>query len=473
MKNIKPDLLTEEELEKSLTKITSDEIAEAKKRMALSSGDIALSIRDKVMSHADSGTPYISDREGNKYLDFTSQAWTLSHGFNDPDIVAATTLQASLINHLRSKFLTIPRLKLVRKLSDIAPGNLKKVALSTQGGSIANEVAMKIAMVNKPEEDYVFLTTWGGYHGTSLTTHTSSFYEPMGMRFHNFAMDRFAKVPYPYCYRCPFGHDSSDCNLECLTVLEKTINRGVSKSVNSVIIEPMQGAGGNVPAPKKYMKGLRKVCDENNVYLIFDEAQTAFGRIGTMFAAEYYETVPDIMSLAKSLGGGVPIGATLMGEDMEALEQGEQHSTFSANPVSFAGALINLELIERKNLPQRAKEMGEYFMKRLHEMQEKYELIGDVRGVGLFIGVEFVEDRETKKSATAETAEIVEECMKRGLILDREAPVITRSGDMRWNVIPIKPPLIISKEDADKGLDILEDAIREASDVFEIPYSTG
>lgn len=462
---MKPALFTEKEIKETLTEITSDEITEAKKRMVLSSRDI-------VMSQAGRGSPYISDIKKKKYLDFTSQAWTLSHGFNDPDIIAATALQASLINHLRSQFLTIPRLKLVKKLTDIAPGNLKKVALNTQGGSISNEVAMKIAMVNKPE-DYVFLTTWGGYHGTTLATHTMGFYIPMAIRFHNFAMDRFVKVPYPYCYRCPFGFNPSDCNLECLTVLEKTINVGVTGSVNSVIIEPIQGAGGNVPAPKKYIKELRKVCDENNVYLIFDEAQTAFGRIGTMFAAEYYETVPDIMSLAKSLGGGVPIGATLAREDMKTLERGEQHSTFSANPVSFAGALINLELIERKNLPQRAKEMGEYFMKRLHEMQEKYELIGDVRGVGLYIGMEFVEDRETKKAATAETEEIVEECMNKGLILDREAPIITRSGDIIWGVIPIKPPLIISKEDADKGLDILDEVIRDVSDTFDIPYSTG
>jgi len=463
---LKPEIFTEDEIKSMLTEISDEEIKEAKKRMLLPSKNI-------VMHHAEPGTPYIWDINGKKYLDFTSQAWTLSLGWSNPDVVYAAAYQASVLNHIRNQYPTISRLKLIKKLTDIAPGNLKKVALSTQGGSIANEIAMKIAMVNKPK-DYIFVTTWGGYHGTTLATHAASHHIPFITRFHHFALDRFVKVPYPYCYRCPFGYESSkECNLECLNVMEKTINYGVNASVNSVLIEPFQGAGGNIPAPKRYIKELRKMCSDNDVFLIFDEAQTSLGRIGTMFAAEYYETIPDIMSLTKSLGGGFPIGATLAREDLEMFTPAEQHSTFSANPVSFAAGLMFLHLVEKLNLPQRAKEMGAFFFKRLHEMQEKYEIIGDVRGSGLFIGVELVEDRKTKHPATDETEEIVERCIERGLIIDAEAPYITRKGDIRRNVMPIKPPLIISKEDAERGLNILEEVIKEVSDEFEIPYSKG
>ncbi|MFQ5892316.1 MAG: aminotransferase class III-fold pyridoxal phosphate-dependent enzyme, partial [Candidatus Methanofastidiosia archaeon] len=223
--------------------------------------------------------------------------------------------------------------------------------------------------------------------------------------------------------------------------------------------------GWRIYGRKEYLKEVRRICSENNVLLIFDESQTAFGRCGEMFASLYYKVEPDLMCLTKALGGGFPIGATLAGEDLIGFTPAEEHTTFGSNPIMFAAALINIEVCERLRLPEKAKESGAYITKRLKELSESYEMIGDVRGPGLFIGVELVKN-SNKKRAIHETEDFIKLGFKKGVIFGRSMPD-ERAGmiyDDRMitggNVVKIKPPLVITEEEADFVLQVFEECLK-------------
>ncbi len=458
MAEISPVVLTKEEIYSLLNILEDREVTEAKAKSLTP-------LKETILFEGKPMTAIVKDVNGKEYIDMTAQAWTLNLGYVHPDILYSVYLQMQKLTHVRYGFPTIPRIKLINKLTQLAPGKLKRVSFNNEGGGLAVEASIKLALVNKPE-GRTFITFWRGYHGSTLTTISASNYLPFIIRFSGFGLDRFVKVPFPYCYRCPFNFEYPNCNLECLNVLESTLKRGVNEPVAGVIMEPIQGPGGQIPAPKEYIKGVRQVCDENNVYLIWDESQTAFGRVGEMFAADLYSTTPDIMALTKALGGGFPIGALLAREDLKGFSEGEEHTTFGSNPVMFAAALVNLEVIQRLNLAKKAKETGKYITKRLEEMKEDYELIGDVRGPGLFIGVELVKDKETKEPATEEADNLVAEAMKRGVIFDLSMPEITFTNEFIRNVIKFKPPLTITQEEVDKALNVFEESLKETIEEY-------
>ncbi len=454
MTPMKPKVLTENEIKEMLTKVTEEEIIEYKKHTLTH-------LKDTILASGTPGGATVKDTEGNEYLDCTSQAWTLNVGFVNPDVIYATQFQAERLTHVRYSYPTVPRIKLINKLAQIAPGNLKKVTIQNQGGSTAVEAAMKLSFLNKPEAS-VFITTWMAYHGATLATITASNWMPSPLiRFRGFGQEHFVKVPYPYCFRCRSNQDPKDCDLECLELLRNTIVYGTNAPVAGVIIEPMQGPGGQVPAPKRYIEGFRKVCDEEKVFMIWDEAQTAFGRVGKMFAAEIYNVVPDMMVLTKALGGGLPIGATLAREDLTSFTYTEEHSTFGASPLIMAAALINIEIIQRLNLPRRAEKLGGHITKRLEEIQQKNNHIGDIRGPGLFIGVEIVKDQKTKEPANSLADAIVREGLKRNVIFDLS---MAHHRDMRFvrNVVKIKPPLTITLDQANRAVDVFEESLNTA-----------
>ncbi len=456
MNRLKPVVLDSRFIEETLSKISLSEIEESRKR-------ILTPLKEVILFKGEPCNARVRDINGREYIDMTAQAWTLNLGFVHPDVLYAVYVQMQRLTHVRYGFPTIPRLKLAKKLTDLAPGKLKRVSFNNEGGGLAIETAIKLALVNKPE-GRSFISFWRGYHGSTLATISASNYMPFVVRFSGFGVERFVKAQYPYCYRCIYGEEYPGCSMHCLSVLEETFKKGVNEPVAGVIIEPIQGPGGQIPAPKEFLSGLRKLCNEYDASLIYDESQTAFGRIGRMFAAEYYGVYPDMMALTKALGGGFPIGALIAREDYSGFTEAEEHTTFGSNPVMMAAALINLELIKKLNLPRRAEEMGRYITKRLVEMQEKYECIGDVRGPGLFIGVELVEDRETKEPATEQAEDLVSEALKRGVIFDLSMPEITFKGDFIRNVIKFKPPLLITKEEADTALSVFEKSLKT---VFE------
>lgn len=414
--------------------------------------------------------PRVKDRGGKEYLDCTSQAWTLNIGFANPDIGMAISEQASRLTHVRYGFPTIPRIKLINKLLEIAPPGLTKVCFNNSGGGQALEAAMKLAMINKSAkkpEAQMFVTCFRGYHGSSLATTTISQRFAGLLRYRPWGIDRVMKVPYPYCYRCPVGQEGRDsCKLQCLDLIATTIEYGSTDRIAGFIIEPMQGPGGHIPTPDGFLQGLKQICNANEIYLIYDEAQT-FTRIGWWTAAEYYGVSPDMMSLTKALGGGVPIGATLADDELSGFTPAEEHTTFGSNPIMFASSLVYLHYVERANLLENTRKMGEYLTAGLKKMQDTSDVgayIGDVRCPGLFIGVELVEDRETKKPANSLMQDTVEAAKERGVIFGEMGPIISDRDSLFFNVLKIKPPMIITKDDCDFILQIFEESLEEATD---------
>ncbi|MGB9815108.1 MAG: aspartate aminotransferase family protein [Thermoplasmata archaeon] len=442
-----PSYLKKEEVIDLLTKLTEEEFSRARER--------SLTPLKSTVFFRGEGS-YVYDVKGNRYLDMTAQAWTLNHGYVNSDIMYTVYEQMHYLTHVRYGYPTIPRIKLINALSELF--NFEKVSLNNEGGGMAVEAAMKLSMVNRPGKD-IFIVTYRGYHGASLATIAASNPMPSVIRFEGFGVEHFRRVPYPYCYRCPFNKRFGECDFECLTPVENLIKYDNNNNIAAMIIEPMQGPGGQIPSPPGYLERLRSILHENDILLIFDEAQTAFGRIGKWSASEYYNVKPDMMTLTKALGGGFPVGALLAGGDLSGFTEGEEHTTFGSDPVLFAAALASIEVTKRMKLPERAERMGNYIMKRLLEMKDRHRLIGDVRGAGLFIGIELV--RENKKPATEETEYILQSAFEKGVIFDVSMPQIMKDEFTFRNVLKIKPPLIITEEEADRALQVLEECMGE------------
>jgi 4-aminobutyrate aminotransferase-like enzyme len=451
MEPFHPQVFSHEEIVALLTQISEQEVEQARARSLTR-------LKRQILYEGTPGSALVRDTAGNTYIDCTAQAWSLNVGYCHPDVLATVVEQMRHLTHVRYSFPTIPRLKLINRLPELFPGSLKRVVLNNQGGGTAIEAAMKLAMVNKPGAT-TFLVPYRGYHGASLATMGATHYMTGLARFPAFGLDRFVKFPYPNCYRCPVDREQSTCGLACLNLVEQVILYATNWPVAGLIIEPMQGAGGQIPTPPGYLAGLKDLCQRHGIFLIFDECQTAFGRIGAMSAAEYYGVVPDMMVLSKGLGGGFAIGALLAREDLSGFTGVEEHTTFSSSPISFAAALATIELMQRLNLPERARKLGDMATARLRHMQEEQPLIGDVRGPGLFIGVELVEDQKTKAPATERATALIELALMNGVLFDVDMPDMVGGLPTRRNVVKIKPPLTITEEQLNRALDVLDQVL--------------
>lgn len=399
----------------------------------------------------------VTDINGTSYLDCTSQAWSLALGYNHPEVIEAATAQIRTLAHVRAGFPTIPRLLLAKRLADLCPGHLKKV-VNAPTGSLAVEAAMKLALINRPGA-HRFVTFYHAYHGSTLATlaagwmptQTPGRFGP-GAKFLPF-MQNVVRVPNPYCYRCHLGLSYPGCHAACAAALRDAIVRGVDGPVAAVMLEPIQGNGGQIPFPALFVKEVRRICDEFGIPLIFDEIQTGFGRTGRMFALEGLDVVPDLLVLSKSMGGGFPIAAVVADDRLKQFEPtGEDVYTFGSNPIAQAAALAVIEILERDRIPERAARMGALFTTGLRQLQAHYPQIGDIRGPGLFIGVEMVADASTKEPAPAEAKRIVAEAWKRGVIL--------ATASALPNVLKIKPPLIIAEDEVGTVLQVIEDCLK-------------
>jgi 4-aminobutyrate aminotransferase len=399
----------------------------------------------------------VTDIHGKSYLDCTSQAWSLALGYNHPEVIEAAIAQIRTLAHVRAGFPTIPRLLLAKRLADLCPGHLKKV-ISAPTGSLAVEAAMKLALINRPAA-HRFVTFYHAYHGSTfatmaagwMPTQTPGRFGP-GAKFLPF-MQNFVRVPNPYCYRCPLALTYPTCGAACAASLRDTIVRGVDGPVAAVMLEPIQGNGGQIPFPALFVKEVRRICDEFEIPLMFDEIQTGFGRTGRMFALEALEVVPDLLVLSKSMGGGFPIAAVVADDRLKQFEPtGEDVYTFGSNPIAQAAALKVIEILERDRIPEHAARMGALFTEGLTRLQARYPQIGDVRGPGLFIGVEMVRDPKTKAAAADDAKRIVAEAWQRGVIL--------ATASALPNVIKIKPPLIISEAEVGTVLDVFTDCLK-------------
>jgi 4-aminobutyrate aminotransferase/(S)-3-amino-2-methylpropionate transaminase len=393
----------------------------------------------------------IRDVDGNEYLDFATGISCLNMGHRNPKVVKAVKQQLEKYLHLCFHVTPYePYLRLAEKLAKIAPGNFGKKVVLVNSGAEAVENAVKVA--RRYTERSTIVTFEYAFHGrTRLAMSLTGSVQPY--KFHFGPLDPSVhRMPYAYCYRCPFGLECPECGTRCLEYIRNTFAIHLSPDeVAAMIFEPIEGEGGFIVPPKEFVRGLRRICDENKILLIDDEVQSGMGRTGKMFAVEHNNVVPDIVSMAKSLGGGLPIGAVIGRADMmDSVQAGGLGGTFGGNPLSCVAGLEAIKLSEQ--MLGDSKKLGKLVIDRLKEMYKKYEIIGDVRGVGLMSGIELVKDRRTKEPAVKEREEILTNCYKKGLI-------IIGAGAYK-NVIRFLPPLMISTELLDKGLDIFESAIK-------------
>ncbi|MGW8225403.1 MAG: aspartate aminotransferase family protein [Anaerolineales bacterium] len=392
------------------------------------------------------------DKSGQEYIDCTAQAWSLNVGYSHPKVIQAVEEVLGKYSHIRTSFETVPKLLLSKKLVELAPDGLDRV-IYTITGSEANEGALKIAMRNRYGNTFVSL--FDGYHGRTLATLNLSWPHPNN-RFTAWSAP-VVRIPQAYCYRCPLNLTYPTCELACVDLARMIIEKGATEPPLALIMEPLQGNGGMIEFPLEYLPAIRKMCDDLGMLLIFDEIQTGFGRLGTWFAADLYQTTPDIMVIGKALGGGLPLFGVLFNSEMQGLAPGDHSFTFAHFPLSMAAANAAIQVLEEENLLDRATRMGAIFTSRLQELQDKYELIGDIRGPGLMIGVELVKDRTTKEPAREETSQFVKEGLKRGVIF----------GESKYlglgNIVKIKPPLVISETQVSKTLEVFEEILQLVS----------
>jgi 4-aminobutyrate aminotransferase/4-aminobutyrate aminotransferase/(S)-3-amino-2-methylpropionate transaminase len=389
------------------------------------------------------------DDAGREYIDCTAQAWSNNLGANDPRVVDAAIAQLRDITHARPNFNTVALLELTAKLVEISPGLLNRVGYCLHG-SLATEMAMKLAFRNRPDARHL-LVLQDGYHGRTLATLAASWPHP-GNVFGPI-QPRFTRLPHPDPYRPRPGLDPESETQLCLELTEDIIVKGLDGSVAALMMEPIQGNGGHIEFPASYYTGIRELCDRHGILLIWDEVQTGFGRTGEMFAADHYGVLPDIIAFGKGIGGGFPLAGILAHERLEGFGVADDVVTFGQFPVAMAAALATITAIEDDGLCERARLHGEHATARLREMQTRHPLIGDVRCPGLMVSIELVRDRETKEPARRECQLVYSLGLERGVLF----------GESRYaglgNLIKIKPPLDITTEQLDHALDVLDEVL--------------
>lgn len=398
----------------------------------------------------------VKDVNGKEYIDCFAGISVVNTGHCQPEVVNAAVEQAKKLVHACSYVYYVPpTIELAKRLAEITPVPLQK---SFFGNSGAEAVECAIKLARKYTKKYELIALMCSFHGRtfgtlSITGQASRRKYDMGPYLSGIS---FAYPPY--CYRCPFEKQYPSCDLLCARSVRNVIDYCTSKGVAAFIAEPVMGEGGIIPPPPEYFKIVKEILDEHDILFIADEVQSGFGRTGKLFAIEHYGVNPDIITLAKGIANGFPISACVARPDISnSFEPGDHLSTFGGNPVSAAAAIANINVMLRDNLPAKSAENGNYIMKRLNEMKENYEIIGDIRGKGLMIGIELVKDRKKKTPAVDETRKIRE--------LTREEGLLIGSGGVKGCVLRLQPPLVIEREQIDKALDILERSIKEVNQI--------
>lgn len=393
------------------------------------------------------------DIEGRAYIDFLADAAVQNVGHNNPRVVEAVKKTADRLLHFTFIYgFPVEPLLLAEKLREIAPLEGAKVAFGLSG-SDANDGAIKFARAYTGRRSIIgYLRSYYGstYGAMSVTGLDFEVRSKVGQ------LSDVHFIPFPNCYRCPFGKEPGKCRMECVSFLKEKFEGEVhAEGTAALIAEAIQGDAGMVVPPENYFKKLKRILDEHGILLVVDEVQSGLGRTGKWFAIEHFGVEPEIITLAKPLGGGLPISAIVgRGEIMDSLPPLGHAFTMSGNPVASAAALAVIEEIEEKELLKRAQILGERAKRRLEKMKKKHELIGDVRGLGLMLGVDLVKDRETKERAYDEAKKVVWRAYELGLIV----------AFLQGNVLRIEPPLTIEEEVLDEGLDKLEEAIEDVEE---------
>ncbi len=402
---------------------------------------------------------WVTDVDGNVFLDCNAGVAVCSTGHCHPEVVKAIQDQAAQLIHMCGTdyyYRHMPAL--AQKLDELVPVPSPTRTHFANSGTEAVETALKLAMHATGREKFIgFFNSFHGRTLGSLSLTSSRVAQRLG--FKRQALD-VVHVPYPNTFRDPFtgdatgAHDAVAVSNACLNWITERLFKTTTppEEVAGIVVECVQGEGGYIPAPKEFLQGLRRICDEHGILLIVDEVQSGMGRTGKMFASEHYDLKPDIITIAKGIGSGLPIGACVARADLMDWKPGAHASTFGGNPVCIAAALKTIELLERE-LVANSAEVGAYLKAGLEKLMPKHDCIGDVRGMGLMLGVEFVTDRVTMRAAPELRDRVEIACFERGLII-----LGAGTNTIRWS-----PPLILTREHVDVALEIFDDAITAAS----------
>jgi len=395
----------------------------------------------------------VEDVDGNKYIDFFGGAGVMNVGHSNPEVIEAASSQIVDLTHSLD-FPNPARRSMVGILHSLLPAELNKVFFGGPTGSDAVEAAMKLAKYNTGR--YPMIAFEGSYHGMSAGALSLS----SGLGFKEDFLPMLPEVhfiPYAYCYRCPFGREPETCNLDCAQYLEHVLedpHSGVGKPA-AVIVEAIQGEGGSIVPPEKFIPKIREICDKHEVLMIIDEIQAGLCRTGKMFAFEHSKVLPDIMTLSKGLGGvGFPISCIAYKEGLDTWPAGKHIGTFRGNVVAYAAGSAALNFMVENNLAAHALNLGGLMLSWLKEIEKDSKIIGEARGKGLMLGVELVRDKETKEPAPELASMVRTYCHRNGLLIE--------IGGHYFNVARFLPPLVITEELAMKGVEIFRDAVIEA-----------
>lgn len=399
----------------------------------------------------------LEDADGNYFLDWVGGVGVLNIGYSHPEVVQAVKDQAGKYFHAMANIVTHEGyVKLAEKINAIAPvrGDVKRTFFINSGAE-ADENAVKIAKAYTKRPNIIVFS--GAFHGRTLMTMAMTAKKSYALGMGPFP-DGIYRAEFPYLYRKPEGYTEEDAIQYYLDSLKEVfMYSSPAEYVAAIVVEPLQGEGGFVPAPIEWIKALRRVCDENGILLVADEVQTGWCRTGRMLATEYWKEAgcpPDIIATAKSLGGGIPIGAVVAREElMAAVPGGVIGGTFGGNALACAAALKVIEIMERDDLAGRAREIGSIVCNRYKKWQRELEIIGDYRGLGAMLGLEFVHDKKSKRPYPELVSTIIQEAAQRGLILE--------NCGVYDNVIRFLCPLVVTNAQLEAGLDILEAAIRK------------
>ncbi len=414
------------------------------------------------------------DASGKKYLDFISQLYNVHIGMGNRVPIEAAKKQLDELAYASPSYYTEPQVELAKKLAQITPGDLCQVFFGNSGTE-ANEVAIKLAQLYR--EAPKIISFWDAYHGSTYAMvsvgGSARNRQAKGLSIY----EEFKHIASPYCYRCPYKKTYPECGLFCAEFLKYTIEKEGENTIAAFMAEPICSWAGQVVPPDGYWKRIREICDEKGILMIFDEVMTAFARTGKMFACEHWDIVPDVETYAKGITCGyVPLGACVINKKMadHFNEKGFPHSyTYSGHAVSCATALAVIGLYEKEKLADRAAKMGAYMMDELRGMMDRVGIIGDVRGLGLFMGVELVKDRDTKESLIPRELPADDKKDPEKNPMQYFTGRVKENGlvlGTSWNtsILRMMPALIIAKDQIDEGLGILEQTLNETAKKFDL-----
>jgi 4-aminobutyrate aminotransferase len=395
---------------------------------------------------------HLYDVEGNRYLDFYGGILTVSVGHCHPKVTRALQEQVQTLVHTSTLYPTENSVALAEKLAELTPGKLQKSYI-LNSGTEADETAVMLAKAVTGAHEVIALRH--SYSGRSALAMTLT--GQAGWRIGGTQVPGITHAHSPYCYRCPFKLSYPDCGIACAEDIEELIKTTTSGRVAAFLAEPIQGVGGFITPPPEYFQIAVGIVRKYGGLFICDEVQTGFGRTGKYwFGIQHWGVEPEIMTMAKGIANGSPMGVTIAIPEVADALQGLTISTFGGNPVSCAAALATIQVMEEEASPAHVEAVGAHLRRGLEALQAKYPLIGDVRGLGLMQGVEMVRDRQTKEPAPREVAHLFEATRQRGLLIGK--------GGLYGNTLRISPPLIATQDDVDRALEILDYAFAEVQE---------